>query len=181
MRTARVVAAVVETDFAVPLVAGLLGDHVDRAADGIATEVRALRTAQHFDALEVDDLRIAGAGHDVELVDVERVGRGPHVGVLVQLVADTAHAQVFAVARAVAAEAHVRRQREVILDTLHVGVAQRLLADRGDRDRHVLDGLRASLRGNDDFIDSCAAGCSFLGLRGRGEQAQCRSGHGPET
>jgi hypothetical protein len=82
---------------------------------------------------------------------------------LIQLVADATHAQIFAIARAIAAKADVRRECEVVLDAFDVLIAQRLLADGGDGDGHILDGLGAALRRDHNFVD--ARLLRFLRLR----------------
>ncbi len=69
------VRAVVELEVAVVLEVGLAGDHVDRAASGVLAPQSALRSAQHLDALEIEQ-REAGSGGvtDVNVVEVEADG-----------------------------------------------------------------------------------------------------------
>ncbi len=65
-----VVVAVASADLAVELARGLGALDVDDAADGVTSELRALRAAQHFDAADVEALQDgAGVGTDEHLID----------------------------------------------------------------------------------------------------------------
>ena len=71
-----VVVAVAGADLAAELARGLGALDVDDAADGVTTELRALRAAQHFDAADVEALQDgAGVGADEHLVDHHANGR----------------------------------------------------------------------------------------------------------
>ena len=72
-----------ERNFAFVLVGRRARREVQRAAERVSTEIGALRTAQHLDALHVDQHRVRHAiGHrrDAELVEI--VADGVHEGVL---------------------------------------------------------------------------------------------------
>jgi hypothetical protein len=67
-----VVAAVGPLSLAAGLVSEALGHVLDRAADGVAAVQRALRAAQHFDALDVEHVEHrALRAIDVDVVDIE--------------------------------------------------------------------------------------------------------------
>ncbi len=67
--------------------------------------------------------------------------------------AQTAHEDV-AGARAVAAEGHVRRVLQQVVERLDVELLELLTADRLHRDRHVLKVLGAALRRDHDLRSS---------------------------
>ena len=137
---------------------GLGGDEVDHARGRVAAEQRALRPAQDFDPLKVEEFALKQAGDDQRhVVDVDRGRR----------VAGGADAQI-----ADAADGEARR-REIGLGEGDVG--QRLLQRQrvddlllfqigggkgADRDRHVLQPLRLALGGDDDV-----AGIARIGDR----------------
>jgi hypothetical protein len=129
-----------------------------RAADGVAPEVRSLRAAQHLDALEIEDLRVAGPDRDVELVDVHRVGELPPFPERIELVRDASDRDLLAVARAERDEAHVRHLHEHVLDAGDLLALDRRRAHRADRNRHVHHGFGASLGRHDDVLEQRVAG-----------------------
>jgi hypothetical protein len=62
-----------ERNLALVVVRRCLGREVQRAAEGVAAEVRALRPAQDLDSLHVDEHRIGNAARhrrDAELVEI---------------------------------------------------------------------------------------------------------------
>ena len=84
----------------------LLGDQADGAAEAVLAEQRALRTAQHLDALEVEQVH-GGAGERavVHIVDVDADARIRRVDELRR--DDTAHADGRRRAAEAALRAHV--------------------------------------------------------------------------
>ncbi len=147
-------------------------DEVNQPARRVTPEQRALRPAQHLDALEVEELEGQPArGRAVHVVDVHRDRILVRVCEIVQ--PDAAQEEVdharFGVRRRIdEAGRHrhdVRRVRESELADLLVG-------ERGDRDADVLQGLLALLRCDDDFLEGRRS------LR-RGRAGQ-RDGYGDE-
>ena len=145
----RVVVAGDCADLAFPGFSRTLGDHVQRAADRIASVQRALRAAQHFDALGVNR---ALARFDVAR-GIEAVGVRRDAGIGAVVVGEAADA----------AQAHAIERRGIRQAGREVGE----IADRGDadqvargarecghRNRHVLQALAALLRGDDDFLEN---------------------------
>ena len=55
--------------FAPEFVGRRLGDEIDRAAEGVAAEVGVLRTFQHFDVIDVDEIHRGLAAGDEDAVD----------------------------------------------------------------------------------------------------------------
>ena len=173
---------------------GLGGDEVDDARRCVAAEQRALRPAQHFDAFEVEEFAFEQAGRgERHVVDVDRR----------RLIARYADAQVAdaadreaggRIARFREGDAGQRLlQRDRVDDLLLFDV----VGGKGaDRDRHVLQPLRLTLRGDDDVLDAriggggigidalrrgrflsgAVGGCRIL--RGRGSARLCGGGHG---
>ncbi len=131
-------------------VAGTLGDDVDHAGARVLAEQRALRTTQHFDPVDVNQVaeRLAGATVDHAVDDGgdrwlarDREGRG----------ADPAQEQRLVDRRARLAK--VERRHEILRAfEVHCPLRGDLRArDDRHRDRHVLKTLGALLRRDDDF------------------------------
>jgi hypothetical protein len=75
-RAPRVVAAVLELGADTAIALRLACHDVDRAADVVLAEQRALRTAQHFDAFRLGEVEIrAERAGEIDAVDVETDGR----------------------------------------------------------------------------------------------------------
>ena len=143
---------------------GLGGDEVDDARGRVATEQRALRAAQDFDALEVEVIGLEDAGVEQrQVVDVDRGRR----------IAGHADAQVADAADGEDTAGEVALgERDVGQGQLKIGRIVDLLrgeglrGEGGDRDRHVLEALRRALGGDDDFIERIIpAGPGFGGRR----------------
>jgi hypothetical protein len=128
----------------------LARDHVDRAAGRIASVERALRAAQHFDALHVEVLGL----EQPRVLDRHRVEVLLDAGIAARR--DRRHAD--------AADLEVRAgevglgERDVRHVQLQVGrlvdlpALERFTAEGGNRDRHVDQILLAPLRGDDDDV-----------------------------
>src|SRR5690606_14251705 len=142
----------IDARHAAQLVVRLSRNQVDRAGNRVLAEQRALRSAQHLDAFEIQELLVdRGRLADVDAVDVY---------------ADAGIEADVPACRANAANRD-RRTEVVAFRYLHVGdvagdllqFAHARLLDRGstehgDRDRHVYETLRALLRGNGDLLDN---------------------------
>ena len=155
----EVIVAVAELEVVLGREARFARRHEDRAGRRVLAEQRALRAAQHLDALDVDE--------------IERRRRGPRVQHAVDVVADAGLDAVVREAerRAEAADvdarvARIRRieldGRNQLLDAVDVERARfrdQLAVDDGDRNRHFLHGFFAPARAGhrNDVVD--------LGLR----------------
>ncbi len=164
-----VVAAVAGRGIAAEALARLARDEVDRAAGGIATVQRALWSAQHFDAIHVEQRHRQDVGAiDVFAIDVD--DDRSILGFVVGGRADAAHGDLHRAL--VLVQLHDRRD---LVDVVHVGeagIAQLLRIDHVDRDRNILDALLAVLRRDDDFLE--------CGLFGRGREDRRHGQRGDE-
>jgi len=136
----------------------------DRAAHGVASVHRALRSAQNFDAVEVDELlrEEAVGGHLPHAVDVRADGW------------NSAHAEDRAARTAAAArDDDVRHTRADPLEVVEAAHLEVLTRDRDDRDRHVLQILLAARGRDDDLFESIGAGL-LGGRRARRSPNACQ-------
>ncbi|MNQ44173.1 hypothetical protein D3C85_579200 [compost metagenome] len=146
-----------------------LGHVLDRAADGVAAIEGALRPAQDFQPLDVEDVqdRALRTGH-INVVDIEADPRleAPQRVLLADAADEAGQGRVGA------ARDLDRGVRGLLLQGGDVGGAslfQSLGADGGDGDRHVLQRLFTATGGDDDVVD---AGHLF-GFRLLGEARRC--------
>jgi len=161
-------APVLEAHVATELAGGLARDEVDRAARGVATEQRTLRSTQHFHAFQFDHVEHAALRlADIDAVDVHTHGR---VHPDRRIAGDSAtdrddrdHRGAGALA-----ERDVRRDAVQVRYALDAAHAQGLAAHGRHRDRNILDALLALLRGDHHFFE----------LALLGERRQRRSGDG---
>ena len=116
----------------------------------VAAEQRALRTAQDFDPLKVEKLRVAGAhGADVRIVDVERDRRLKMIGeVILRDAADDHGGQ----RRVKLNHVQARRLGRQINGVGHAELADLFARKRGDRDANVLSALLAFLGGHENLL-----------------------------
>ena len=153
-----------------------VGD-VERTCRGVAAEQRALRPAQHFDPLDVDEFAQRHAG--ARLVGtVDEDADGAFEADIVRRGTDAAHAQ------------HDRARSELGLacgeagrqcrDLLDVDDALRfklLRRDGGHRQRNVLHVLRTAGRRHDDYVVVPYRGSIALGVLGKGGGGKRAAGH----
>jgi hypothetical protein len=132
---------------------GLPREHADRAAGAVTAEERALRAAQHLDALNVDQ------AHD-------GARRARHEDV-VDVVADAALAGGAAAAAdapnlerrrrvtraARALDVEVRRDRRELEHVFDAAQLERVAVEAHDGDRRVLEIQLAALRRDDDLLE----------------------------
>ncbi len=136
----------------VELVGGPAADVLDGAADRVLAVERALRSAQHLDALDVEDVeqRALRPG-DVDVVEIEAdagVDAPQRIGL-----ADAAHEG--GQRRRLVAPGIDREVRHAGLDLRDIGggdVLQLFTLDHGDRHRHLLDVLLALPGGDRDDV-----------------------------
>ena len=130
---------------------GLFGDQVDRAAHHIASEKRALGTAQYLDALEIEQVDVLPRGAtDINLIDEHHhrlVTRGT---VLVRT--DAANIKL-RLARIELAHGKSGRPLRNSLDIEDPLFAKVLSAERSDRKRHVLQVFGAPFSRDDDLFE----------------------------
>ena len=171
-----VVAAAGELGISAAAAFGSACDQVDRAADVVLAEERALRAAQHFDPLDVGEIQVRAEGaRQVHAIDIQA-----DRGIGGQQEVELAHAtDECAHLRGRAARA--RREIQVGCCTLDRGdltevvVPQKIAGERRHRDRSLLDVRLHPLRGDDDFLET---GRRFLGRRGeRGEGGRYPQGN----
>ncbi len=131
----------------------LLGEQPDRSTQAVLAEQSSLRTAQHFDAIQVQQVHVgAGQCAVVDIIDIDadaRIGRVDEVRSV-----DAAHADG-CVGSVAGVRLHEIRIRDDAAQLLHVADALLLeaLALHGcDRDRRVLQVLLAVLGGHDDLL-----------------------------
>ena len=159
--------------------AGVVADVLDQAAGGIAAEQRALRPAQHFHALHIEQL--AGNAVDrahVGIVDIDRDRAFQIVGEVV--LRNAAQVEDGDVGR----PGVKLKPRNVLRDLGGVGHAQRLqliARERGDRDRHLGDVLGPLGGGHHDIAETASrvlgGGLRFLRVRRPGHAGD-RNRHG---
>ena len=132
-----------------------VGDDIDRAADGVASEERALRTLQDFNAIHIQQALVCTDGaRQIHAVEVDTDARVQIEGEVVLADAANRRGQYRTVAgkRRAAVQVHVRRQ---VRQRMYIGqafAAQCFGGKSRDGDRDVLDILGALLGGNDDFF-----------------------------
>ena len=160
----HVAAAIADLDEAAAVGVRPPGDQADRAADRVAALERALRAAQDLDPLEIEQVEIgAGQRRIIDVVDIDAdaglVGRAE-----IEL-ADAADrgADRGAEGGALLAQGHVRGLVGDLDEAVLAALLEQLGRNRGDRERRILQPLRAELGGDDHFLFGLAAG----GLVGR--------------
>jgi len=142
------------------LVGRLLGVDRHRAGRAVAAEQRALRTLQHFDALDVVERgqRRAGAG-GVDAVDVHADRR---VGADAEVAGRDAAQFVARLGRAAAGDHEARDEAVQLRHVGRAGVADQVLAHDLDADRHVLQRLVTALGPDDHFLEHALRRDHFL-------------------
>src|SRR5262249_1479363 len=133
---------------------GLLRHETDRAALGVTTLEGTLRSAQHFDALDVKQVEIrTRQAWIVDIIDVQTDAR-LEGGIEVSLAeaADVGGDRI-AEGRRLLAKHHAGRCVQDIGELLRTLLLDLLGSDRSDRDRYVLQLLLAILRGDDDLLE----------------------------
>ena len=156
----------------------LFGDDAHRAPERVLAEQRALRTAQHLHALDVEQIEDRALGTAViDVVDVDR-----HAGLERQRVvaqADAADER----RRGRAPPGTERRNHGVRHECVEIECArgaarlQRVARDRGDRERRLLQVLLAEACGNEDFLEPCLLG---MNQGGEGASAEHRRDREPQ-
>ena len=149
-----------------------LGDQVDGAGEGRASEQRGLRALDHFDPL--DDIE---RERQDRIVVEHAVNEDRGVGAAENLGLPADHRPAAAALHAVAVQFLEREARRELADVHHVGQAP--FADlgrreRADRERHVLDPLFLLARRHHDFLDFAGA---LLGKRRRRDQRERAGEH----
>ncbi len=154
------------------------GLHVDRADGGVAAPQRALRPAQHFDGIHVEQQRGGALGaRRIDAVDEQR-DFGIGVLGLGAVVADAAHGHGDQAMIALRSGLEARDQVHQVLDGHDVGVIQRSRVQRGDGDRRLLQGGGALGRGDRDLLyDGGGSRVVGQGRPGPGEQRHHRRLH----
>src|SRR6185437_13326891 len=118
---------------------------------------RSLRATQHFDAIEVEDLRgyrrsqAVIALLDGGVIDIEAGRRGAGRR------GDTANRDVGIAQPVVGGDGQGRRVARDVIEILDALAVEGLLAHGGNADWDRQDGFRALLRRNDDLLESHAA------------------------
>jgi hypothetical protein len=165
-RVAAVEAAERDLPSATELVARLTRDDANGAARRVAAVQRALRTTQHFDALDVLHVEVEQAGR-VRLPDAVDVETDAW---------NAADRETDFRRRAVRAADHaqIRNRALQFLDRRNALQREILARHRDDRDWNVLQIRTAPCRRNDDFFETAALrACALL--------SDCRLGaRGPE-
>ena len=155
---AMLVELAADDDFPAKVRDRLLGGDVERAPDGVAAEIGALRPPQHFDALDILQLRVdraVGDGRHREFVEVDahRVDDRIVQRLDVANAADT-DADAPVAGLAIVLEADVRRALQIVGGRRDVAARQGFRVKGCDADRNVLKRLRAPLRSYDDLAEA---------------------------
>ncbi len=141
--------------------ARLGGDVAHRATLGAGAEQRALRAAQHLDAIDVEGLRQRLVGIEGERTHLDR--RVIHVDAGGAGAAGAGYAADRDVVRAGVVEVYARGEARDFLEVLDATVVHVLLGERGDADRHLAQGLLAP-GGRDGDLLQWACGCGLRRL-----------------
>ena len=154
----------------------IVGDDVHRAGGGVAAIQRSLRTAQHFDAVDIVE-GAAGAARTavIDAIDIEGDSRIADLGVVGAADATDEDFHRIAVIADLQGR-HGIRQGQSIVDA---GILQRIAGQGGDRDRHVLRAFGSLLGGHYHLVD--AGGRRRLGVRGGAEREKAASDQNPAT
>jgi len=147
---------------------------LDRAAGGVLAVQRALRAAQHLDPFDVEQGEQGAV--DARVVHVVDVHADARVEGLQRIrLADAADEDVGRARLAAALhDVEVGHRALQAVDLLRLQVAQFVLVEGADRDRHVLRGLLAAPRGDRDVAQFPGA----FGLGGRLGRRLLRGGFG---
>ena len=143
---------------------GSSGDYRNQAGRGVAPEQRALRTAQHFDPLDLAELGQANRGaRAIDAVDEQR-DRAFEPGVVADR-SDAADPGGRSAGFGLGG-GNEQRGRDLLqlLDVARTGVFQLLGGDRADRKRNVGEGFVAASRGDDDVtrVPGRVGGCLIV-------------------
>jgi hypothetical protein len=153
---------------------GLAGDVADRAAHRTGTEQRALGPGQNLDAVEIDriDIEVAPRHRTGRIVEIERdVGLNAHgahelrAGRIGRKAANVDRGHT----RSARGRPHVRHLRDEVFKVRDMQVAQRLAAQRPDRQRDLVGRFRTAGGCHDDIGQAAIVG----GRRGHG-RGRCR-------
>ena len=161
---ALVIAAASRGDVECWIFRGDVTRHVlDCACNRVLAVQRALRAAQHFDALDVVNIEQGALRpRDVDVVEVDADARleAPQRVVL----ADAADVGIDrASGRAPRVDLDVRRVRRHVFERADVLFQQLVGGERGDRDRDVLQALFAPTGRDYDLLDRAGLGARFGG------------------
>nr|GEU28526.1 hypothetical protein [Tanacetum cinerariifolium] len=129
------------------LLAGLAAHHVDHARRGVLAEQRALRPAQDFDAVDVEQVQRGLAGARIHHA-IDHGGHGGFHAGRRGNGTDTAHEDRGILVAALLAERGAGHFLEDGVDAVAIGLRQLLAVDHGDGHRHRLQ-RRAAARGAD--------------------------------
>ena len=132
--------------------AGIPGYHLDRPAGGVLAVQRALRAAQHFHALDVEQADQPAL--DARVVDVIDIHAHARVeGLQCVRLANAADEDVHRRGRAAALhDVHVRHRALQAVDAVRLQVLHVIAAERGDRHRHLFQRLVAAPRTDRHFL-----------------------------
>ena len=147
------------------LIVRLPGDDVDGATDGIAPEQGSLRTAQHFDALHVHQVRglthHAAHEHAIEIKPYGRVLDNDEVRLT--HAADKHHRRLHTAGAAGAFKVHVGHDLADDIEVRFASGEDLLAGNHRNRRRHVLQAFLAAPRGHHDFLEGARGGLVIRG------------------
>ena len=153
------------------LVFRALGDDIDDTGRGIGTEQRALRAAQHFDALDLAEIAeadaVTGARHAVD----DDTDGGFQTGIVTHGT-DAADAGGRLELVRGRGDVQARRDNGEVFQVANAGVGEEFLAVGRNGDRNVLDAFFAFLGRDGDDVDRAAF------ILGRGVTGRQRSRRG---
>src|SRR6185312_14252411 len=135
---------------------------LDRAADRVLSGQRALRTAEHLNAVEIEQVQYrSGQRRVVDIIDIQpNAGLEGVIEIALTYAADEG-LQSWPVGRRSRLQHHIRCFIRHIDDRRLVASFQHVRVDRRDGERRVLDALLTKLRRHDDLLER------VVGWRGR--------------
>ncbi len=140
---------------------------VDRAGRGVLAVQRALRAAQDFDLLDIEEVeRRGGAASVINLVDVDADARLDAVVGEAEWRAEAANVHA-GVARITGIELHRRLQLRQPADVEGAGRFDRVRIQHRDRQRHVLHRLFAAPCSNSNVLDFFIRRDVCVAIRGK--------------
>src|ERR1051325_4553100 len=145
----------------------MVGNDVDRAADGSAPIQGPLRATQDFDAVDVVELRIDGSrslqGHAIDTEGHRRIAARRGV-----LAAEAAHGDDVLAAGHAGTEAERGYLGAQFLEAGNALLVERIAVDSGDGDRHLLHIFQTPLRSYDDGLKAARRRrCTRVRIRSR--------------
>ena len=163
----------------------IVGEHPHHAVQRARAVQRALRSAQHFDVVQVIGIQVRfhRGSHEAERHRIEVVADGARAGEQRTCGGHAAYREQGFAALAGDVDGDARYLTECVRDALKARLVEIGAGRDGHRDGHVLQALLALLRRDDDLLEAGRFGCCIIvrgstggGCRKRGKQ-KCGAGY----